>query len=77
MNKDLMIKMGFAKQVFLLNAGFCTICEEKINLDDFTDELSKKEFVISGMCQICQDDVFNLTTRYFENKAKEEDGEDC
>ena len=24
----------------------------------FRDDLSKKEFSISGLCQICQDDVF-------------------
>jgi hypothetical protein len=24
----------------------------------FTDELSRKEFTISGMCQTCQDSVF-------------------
>jgi hypothetical protein len=25
---------------------------------DFRDELSKKEFGISGFCQSCQDDIF-------------------
>lgn len=26
---------------------------------EFKDELSKKEFTISGMCQACQDSVFD------------------
>ena len=25
---------------------------------DFRDEISKKEFGISGFCQVCQDDIF-------------------
>ena len=32
---------------------------KKINKDDFRDELSKKEFGISGLCQECQDDFFD------------------
>lgn len=28
---------------------------------DFRDTLSEKEYTISGMCQRCQDDVFQLS----------------
>ena len=34
----------------------CPLCHEPIG--DFRDELSKKEYSISGMCQKCQDDFF-------------------
>jgi len=34
----------------------CVICGGRA--DTFKDELSKKEFGISGMCQACQDQVF-------------------
>jgi hypothetical protein len=27
---------------------------------EFTDELSRREFAISGMCQKCQDNIFNF-----------------
>ena len=37
----------------------CPICKEKINFDDFEDELSKKEYQISGICQSCQNEIFN------------------
>lgn len=34
----------------------CVACGEAAT--EFTDELSKKEFSISGMCQDCQDGFF-------------------
>lgn len=39
-----------------LNAGVCPMCQSEIT--DFRDELSAKEFSISGMCQACQDQIF-------------------
>ena len=41
-----------------IKAGKCPFCGEKINTDDFKDDLSRREFEISGMCQKCQDDFF-------------------
>lgn len=38
--------------------GVCTFCA--ITLDDFRDELSAKEYSISGMCQSCQDKTFGV-----------------
>jgi hypothetical protein len=35
----------------------CQTCGEKAPLV-FKDYMSKKEFAISGMCQICQDQIF-------------------
>jgi len=36
----------------------CPLCAEDIDITSFKDELSLKEFHISGMCQRCQDKVF-------------------
>ena len=36
--------------------GVCTFCGAKI--EGFTDELSEKEYSISGMCQECQDYIY-------------------
>ena len=42
-----------------VNEGRCPICGNKINgPDDFKDELSIKEYSISGMCMKCQDSTF-------------------
>ncbi len=42
----------------LRDIGNCPFCSKPINESDFRDELSKKEFKISGICQKCQDDFF-------------------
>jgi hypothetical protein len=37
----------------------CPTCNNLYELDEhFKDELSETEFLISGMCQACQDSVF-------------------
>jgi hypothetical protein len=37
----------------------CVVCgSDKITPEDFKDELSAKEFLISHMCQVCQDATF-------------------
>jgi hypothetical protein len=54
----------FLKDVFGIDrinsvkAEVCCICKGNCQLSTFRDELSKKEFLISGMCQKCQDDTF-------------------
>ena len=39
-----------------IDGGQCVKCGE-FNLE-FRDELSRKEHGISGLCQVCQDDIF-------------------
>lgn len=58
MNEDILRQAGLGKHVDLVKAGKCPTCSKVINHDDFKDALSKKEFRISGMCQECQDSVF-------------------
>ena len=41
----------------LREEGNCPMCK-KPGPFTFKDELSKKEFGISGMCQECQDEIF-------------------
>lgn len=42
------------------NETFCPTCSKMFDPQiEFKDELSKREFQISGMCQECQDEVFN------------------
>ena len=37
----------------------CVSCgTENLTEESFTDELSLREFHISGLCQVCQDSVF-------------------
>ena len=38
------------------SANLCTTCGGVA--DKFTDDLSRKEYSLSGMCQVCQDGFF-------------------
>jgi hypothetical protein len=59
MNKEIMKAFGFESEVKLVEEGKCPFCQEPIKSDEFRDELSRKEYVISGMCQKCQDKTFD------------------
>jgi hypothetical protein len=58
MNKDLMKGLGFGKEVERIERGECPLCGETINTSKFKDDLSRREYEISGMCQECQDETF-------------------
>jgi len=38
----------------------CVFCHKPIKMEDFRDDLSRKEYGISGLCQKCQDDTFGV-----------------
>jgi len=59
MNQKIMKQAGFSKEVEDVEAGKCPFCGKMVDLSEFTDELSKKEFYISGICQPCQNDFFS------------------
>ena len=58
MNKEIMRKTGFGKVVEMVEAGVCPFCQNPVKLADFRDDLSIKEYKISGLCQKCQDGFF-------------------
>jgi len=57
MNEKIMKKI-FPEELERIKNKKCPLCNKDINMEDFKDELSKKEFSISGMCQSCQDKTF-------------------
>lgn len=52
----------------LLEAGMCTNCQQPVNKDKttFRDEISWREYLISGLCQLCQD-KFDAIFKEMEN----------
>lgn len=58
MNKDIMKAVGFGKEVELVEKKKCPICREDIEDNEFKDALSRREYMISGLCQKCQDETF-------------------
>ncbi len=57
MNRDIMIAAGLQQAVERFEEGLCATCGSSAGL--FRDDLSRREYGISGMCQPCQDMVFN------------------
>jgi len=59
MNEKIMKVEGFEKEVNLVRKGRCPFCKsEKTKRKDFRDELSWKDYNISGLCQKCMDKLF-------------------
>jgi len=58
MNKNILKTMGFGKEVDLVNQSKCPFCQKQIDPSKFENELSFKEYQISGLCQNCQDEMF-------------------
>ena len=46
-----------------IREGTCITCDEAQGLKatSFRDDVSRKEYAISAMCQSCQDDVFGVS----------------
>ena len=59
MNKDIMRAAGFGIEIERVESGNCATCNKTVHPNkEFRDDLSRREFDISGMCQTCQDGVF-------------------
>ena len=57
MNREIIGQM-FPDYLKLVDSGKCPFCKETIDFNEFEDELSKKEFKISGLCRKCQEKTF-------------------
>ncbi len=58
MNPNIMRQAGFSDEVDAVGRGDCPFCHKPVRDVDFRNEISKREFGISGLCQSCQDDTF-------------------
>ena len=57
--EGLLTSLTGKNRVDTIHAGKCTTCDApRDTVVVFLDELSRKEYTISGMCQKCQDKVF-------------------
>ena len=66
MNEEIM-KQVFPKAVAAVKEGICPFCHQKVDTNSFRDDLSRKEFGISGLCQKCQDDTFGAPEKKSDN----------
>ena len=70
MNREIMKQAGFGADLELIDKGLCPACLKAIG--EFRDALSRKEFGISGLCQQCQDGVFDPEQSKPENQSRQE-----
>ena len=60
MNKDMMKSFGFDEQIELVENNICPFCKKQVDMADFRNDISLKEYNISGLCQKCQDNFFGI-----------------
>jgi len=59
MNKELMRSMGFDKEMDNVENSKCPSCDKIIDpITEFKDEISLRDFKITGFCQKCQDKLY-------------------
>jgi len=58
MNKEILKNVGLKKEVEAVEQKKCPTCGDKVSEKDLRDELSRREYKISFMCQNCQDEIF-------------------
>lgn len=52
--------LGFTGETKLVKENKCPFCKTPIKEDEFKTEADKKEHKISGLCQKCIDEVFEV-----------------
>jgi transcription initiation factor IIE alpha subunit len=57
-NKPAFQHPDFRVEAMYTQIGLCPMCQSPIHEEDFTDEISRREYSISGLCQKCQDEIF-------------------
>ena len=60
----------FRYSALLTQLDLCSVCSLPIKEGDFKDEISKREYTISGTCQVCQDVIF----KGFDDEKGGDDG---
>lgn len=59
MNKSIMRALGFGEEVTAVERSICPICGNAVDINEFRDKCSLREYRISGLCQSCQDSIFS------------------
>ncbi|MHB8103886.1 MAG: hypothetical protein ACYDEF_17435 [Methanosarcina sp.] len=50
--------LGFRREVAMVENCRCPLCAERVDEEEFRNEVFMKEFESSGLCQECLDMVF-------------------
>jgi hypothetical protein len=58
-NRAILEALGMHVELDRVDRGLCPICGRDFSVKELTGDLSRAEWRISGMCQLCQDATFN------------------
>jgi len=58
MNESIMREMGFNVEMDRVEEKKCAFCGKVVDENGFRNNVSKREYSISGLCQACQDLTF-------------------
>ena len=50
--------LGFGREVAMVEGCRCPLCLERVDEEEFRNEVFMKEFRTTGLCQGCMDTVF-------------------
>lgn len=56
--EEILHKSGFGRDVNFVKDGKCPFCNKPVKRSDLRDYASQKKFDIEGLCQKCQDEIF-------------------
>jgi hypothetical protein len=56
--KNFLRTLGFVREISIVEKCKCPLCADKVDIEEFRNEVFMKEFERSGLCQECQDMVF-------------------
>jgi hypothetical protein len=56
--KSILRALGFRREVSMVEVCRCPLCADRVDEEEFRNEVFMKEFERSGLCQGCQDTVF-------------------
>ena len=56
--KSFLRSLGFGQEVAMVEECRCPLCADRVDEDEFRNEVFIREFESSGLCQGCQETVF-------------------
>lgn len=57
-------KFKFEQKIAMIKDNKCPLCSERVDKKEFRNEVFKREFEITGLCQSCLDMVFGYNVAW-------------
>ena len=62
--KSFLRSLGFGREVSMVEECRCPLCADRVDEDEFRNEMFMREFESSGLCQECQYTVFGYNVAW-------------